>query len=159
MPDADFYSRHLRADPRISNPAMVGWLLLALSGCASIAPQPTDPVAVAIPAAWSGAPVSATADPTALMQWWSRFNDPLLSGLVGQALQANLNIKSAEAALQQARALRDVTAAALWPTVDGSGLAQRSRADSHSANWFKVGLDASWELDFFGVNRSALAAS
>ena len=29
----------------------------------------------------------------------------------------------------------------------------------NSANRFKVGLDASWELDFFGVNRSALAAS
>ena len=100
MPDADLHPRHLRADPRISNPAVVGWLLLALSGCASIAPQPTDPVAVEIPAAWSAAPVSATTEPTVLAQWWARFNDPLLSRLVDQALQANLSIKSAEAALR-----------------------------------------------------------
>ncbi len=165
MPDADLHPRHLRADPReglasrFNTSTVMGGLLLALSGCASIAPQPTNPVAVEIPAAWSGAPVSATAAPTALAQWWGRFNDPLLSRLVGQALQANLSIKTAEAALREARALRDVTAAALWPTVDGSGLAQRSRADGYSANRFKVGLDASWELDFFGVNRSALAAS
>ncbi|RUQ29829.1 MAG: efflux transporter outer membrane subunit [Candidatus Competibacteraceae bacterium] len=165
MPDADLHPRHLRADPReglasrFNTSTVIGGLLLALSGCASIAPQPTNPVAVEIPAAWSAASVSATTPPTVLVQWWSRFNDPLLSRLVGQALQANLSIKTAEAALREARALRDVTAAALWPTVDGSGLAQRSRADGYSANRFKVGLDASWELDFFGVNRSALAAS
>ena len=58
----------------------------------------------------------------------------LLSDLVAQALRANTSVNSAQAALQQARALRDVTAAALLPTVDSSASAQRSRADGHSAN-------------------------
>lgn len=145
--------------PRINHPTVVVGLLLVLCGCAAIAPPQTAPVAVEIPAAWSAADVSTAANPSSLAQWWSRFNDPLLSDLVAQALRANTSVNSAKAALQQARALRDVTAAALLPTVDGSSSAQRSRADGNSANRFKVGLDAGWELDIFGVNRSALAAS
>lgn len=144
---------------RISHPTGVAGLLLILCSCAAIAPQPTAPVAIEIPAAWSAANISAMTGNPSLAQWWSRFNDPLLSDLVAQALRANTSVNSAQAALQQARALRDVTAAALLPTVDSSASAQRSRADGHSANRFKVGLDASWELDIFGANRSALAAS
>ena len=101
----------------MSNPTLVGCLMLALYGCASIAPQHTAPIAVDVPAAWSIADVSATTGIPSLAQWWSRFNDPLLGSLVAQALQANTSVKSAEAALQQARALRDVSAAALLPTV------------------------------------------
>ncbi|MCC8999804.1 MAG: efflux transporter outer membrane subunit [Candidatus Contendobacter sp.] len=158
--DDNFYvDRRKDIAHRMSNPTLVGCLMLALYGCASIAPQPTALVAVDIPTAWSNAGVSTTAAPSSLAQWWSRFNDPLLSNLVAQALQANTSVKIAQAALQEARALRDVSAAALWPTVDGSASAQRSRADGNSANRFRVGLDAGWELDIFGVNRSALAAS
>jgi len=69
-------------------------------------------------------------------------------------------VKSAHAALRQARALRDVSAAALWPAIDSSASAQHSKSGSNSAaNNFTVGLDASWELDIFGANRSALNAS
>lgn len=151
---------HDHALHRVSHPTVVvAGLLLVLCGCAAIAPQPTAPVAIEIPAAWSAANISAMTGNPSLAQWWSRFNDPLLSDLVAQALRANTSVKNAQAALQQARALRDVTASALLPTVDGSASAQRSRADGNSANRFKVGLDAGWELDFFGANRSALAAS
>ncbi len=69
-------------------------------------------------------------------------------------------MKGAEASLRQARALRDVAAAALWPNVGSSASAQRGVAGGHSTgNAFRAGLDASWELDIFGANRSALAAS
>ncbi len=60
----------------------------------------------------------------------------------------------------QARALRDVTAAALWPRLDSLALAQRSKSGGNPAvNNFRAGFDASWELDIFGANRSALDAS
>jgi len=112
-----------------------------------------------VPANWSVADVSAQNGTASLVQWWQRFDDPLLAQLIDQAMQANTSVTSAEAAVRQARALRDVSAAALLPSVSGSTTVQRSRAGRVNANSFRAGLDASWELDIFGENRSALEAS
>jgi multidrug efflux system outer membrane protein len=113
-----------------------------------------------VPAAWSTTAASAPAGTTSLAQWWSRFDDPLLTDLVSRALQANTSVTGAQAALRQARATRDVAAAGLLPTLDGSASAQRSRTGNGAAgNTFRAGLDASWEPDVFGANRSALDAS
>ncbi|MGZ5104611.1 MAG: efflux transporter outer membrane subunit, partial [Usitatibacter sp.] len=140
-------------------PYVVGCLMLALHGCASLAPQDAAPAAVDVPAAWSTADVSV-AYATSLAQWWLHFDDPLLGSLVTQALRANTSVKTAQAALRQARALRDVSAAALWPAVGSSASAQHSTSGrDKTANSFNAGLDASWELDIFGANRSALNAS
>lgn len=138
----------------------MGFLLLGLYGCTSVAPQHTAPRPFDVPVAWSIANVFTTTGTSSLAQWWSRFNDPLLTSLVAKALQFNTSVKSAQAALQQARALRDVSAAALWPAVGASASVGRSKAGHNTAvNAFATGLDASWELDIFGVNRSALNAS
>jgi NodT family efflux transporter outer membrane factor (OMF) lipoprotein len=92
--------------------------------------------------------------------WWRDFNDPLLSKLITQALQANTSIRSAQAALQQARALRDVKVANSRPNLSLSGSAQRSQTENFDAtNNFRVGLDASWEADVFGAVRSGVNAS
>ena len=92
--------------------------------------------------------------------WWSHFNDPLLSQLIGLALKSNTSIRTSQAALQQSRALSDVNHSALWPGVSVSGTAQRSANDVVSVNnSFKAGLDAHWELDVFGANQSTLNAS
>lgn len=124
----------------------------------------TPPLAFEVPPAWAGAAAqSASASATddrALADWWLRFDDPMLGELVAQALNANTSVKNAEAALRQARALRDVSAAALGPTVGGSASGQRGASGGNvTGNTFRAGLDASWELDIFGANRSALAAS
>ena len=92
--------------------------------------------------------------------WWSHFNDALLSQLIGLALKSNTSIRTAQAALQQSRALSDVNHSALWPGVSVSGTGQRSANDVVSVNnSFKAGLDAHWELDVFGANQSSLNAS
>ena len=92
--------------------------------------------------------------------WWQRFNDPQLTALVAQTLQANTDIRSAQAALQQARALRDVSAAGLGPDIGVSASAQRSKsASTGTGNSFQAGFDASWEPDVFGRNRSAVNAT
>lgn len=92
--------------------------------------------------------------------WWEDFNDPLLNQLVNQALQANTSIRTAQGALQQARALRDVSQANAGPSVSLSGSAQRSKTESTEAtNSFSAGLDAQWEADIFGANRSNINAS
>lgn len=139
---------------------LVGGLFLLLSGCTAFKPHRLEPVAIEVPTAWSSISTVATNSTTSLAAWWLRFDDPLLADLVQQSLQANTSVNSAKAALLEARALRDVAAATLWPTLGSSASAQRSKSGSAAAsNRFTAGLDASWELDFFGANRSALAAS
>ncbi len=135
--------------------------LLALAGCASTMPIPPGTSAVAVPPAWSIALTSPDrAGPDNLAQWWQRFNDPLLSTLVTQALQANTSVRNAQAALQQARALRDVRTANLLPSLSASGSAQRGKSgEANTRNSFRTGLDASWEPDIFGRNRSNLNAT
>jgi multidrug efflux system outer membrane protein len=151
---------HAAATRGIRLTTVVGCLMLALNGCASVAPQRAAPIAVDVPADWSVANVSATTGASTLAQWWLRFDDPLLASLVAQALQANTSVKSAQAALRQARALRDVAAAGLLPTVGSSASAQRGITGGNvTGNTFRAGLDANWELDIFGVNQSALDAS
>jgi NodT family efflux transporter outer membrane factor (OMF) lipoprotein len=122
-----------------------------------------------MPAAWTDAaqqPGSAfTTGPAAdLVRWWERFGDPVLTSLVEQSLQANPGLAAAEANLRQARALRGVAAGGLWPALNASASAQRVggaayATETSSNNLFVAGLDAVWELDFFGgVRRNVEAA-
>jgi outer membrane protein, multidrug efflux system len=90
-------------------------LALLLSGCASLrSPEPAA-ADTALPTTWTAAPASATASPADLARWWTRFEDPTLTTLVEQALLSNTSVQSAQAALAQARAQRDVQAAQLGP--------------------------------------------
>ena len=121
-------------------------------------PNTLNPSALEVPAKWSTSEANANA--TSLKAWWLKFNDPILVSLVEQSLQANTNVNSAKAALSEARALRDVAGAALMPSLDGSASARRSKTGHNgSVNNFNVGLDAAWELDVFGANKSGVAAS
>jgi NodT family efflux transporter outer membrane factor (OMF) lipoprotein len=122
-----------------------------------------------MPADWTDAaqqPGSAvTPGPAAdLGRWWERFGDPALTSLVDQALQANPGLAAAEANLRQARALRGVAAGGLWPAVNATASAQRVggpayASQSGSGNLFMAGLDAVWELDFFGGVRRGVEAA
>ncbi len=136
-----------------------GFVIALLCGCSSPAVNTAASLPFEVPPAWSDN-AGSTTGAAALASWWSRFDDPLLSQLVNQALQANTRIGSAQAALRQARALRDVAAAGLQPMLGSSASAQRARSGNNgTGNSFNAGLDASWELDVFGVNRSALTSN
>lgn len=118
---------------------------LVLGGCASLNPDET---------------LDSTSAELTQAGWWKDFSDPLLTELIARAMQANPNILSAQAALQQARALRDVKLAANRPNLTVSGAVQRNTADGAETSVnFRGGLDASWELDIFGANKSAVANS
>ncbi len=144
-----------------TRPALLA-LAALLSGCAAFRPSTDALPPMPVPTEWStSAPYApATANAAPLASWWPGFQDEQLTALVTQALQANTDIRTAQAALQQARALRDVSAAGLGPRVNTSASAQRSKSgDIQTGNLFQAGLDASWEPDVFGGNRSALNAS
>lgn len=136
--------------------------LVLLTGCAATAPPGTSVPDLAVPTAWASAPVSTGAPgaaATPLTAWWQRWGDAQLTALVTQALQAHTSVRSAQVALQQARATADVQGAALLPGVDASGSVQRSRAGGSTGNSFQLGLDASWEPDVFGRLGAGVSAS
>ena len=117
-----------------------------------------DVSTVPVPVAWSNG--GATASATSLADWWQRFDDPQLTALVTQALQANNDVRTAQAALRQSRAQRDVAAAGLLPSVNAAAAAQRSKAgDKDPVNSYQAGFDASWEPDIFGGVASGVAAA
>ena len=141
---------------------------LGLAGCAAVGPDYAPP-APEVPASWNRLDVAdkpvahatATGD---LSQWWRGLNDPLLSELIDEALQASPDLRSAQARLREARARRTVAAAERFPSVTASGTARRSQSSEETGsgdtrNFFSAGFDASWELDVFGgVRRSVEAA-
>nr|WP_316641050.1 efflux transporter outer membrane subunit [uncultured Roseateles sp.] len=136
-----------------------GLLLSSLAACSSLPTGAPAGSGVPPPAAWAGSAAAVSATP--LAQWWLRFNDPLLAALIDEALNANRSVKSAVAALRQARALGDVQTADLAPTLGLSGSAQRnySGASRSSSNGFRAGLDAGWEPDLFGGQRAGVSAA
>ena len=119
----------------------------ALLGACATPPAAPGPgtTGVTVPASWSTGATTHAPPSTAgsLAEWWQRFNDPALGALVSQALQANTGVRSAQAALQQARAQRDVQQANSGPSLSASGSAQRSRSGTADASSrFQAGFDA-----------------
>lgn len=142
----------------------VVWLTLActLGGCALPHRPGPMPLGFEVPGAWSGNGLH-TQPAAELARWWLRFDDPLLTALVDQALAANTRVAAAQATVRQAQALRDVAAAALSPTLGVAASAQRSEAGNGSTatggNTYATGLNAAWLPDLSGGLRLALAAT
>jgi NodT family efflux transporter outer membrane factor (OMF) lipoprotein len=97
-----------------------------------------------------------------LSAWWGVFGDPVLNDLVRTAYAQNVNLRVAGTRVLAARAQRGIAVGELFPQVQqANGTAQRigtSRNDAnkflhpHFNNW-AVGLNASWEIDFWGKVR------
>jgi NodT family efflux transporter outer membrane factor (OMF) lipoprotein len=124
---------------------------------------------------------NATTD-AAMTNWWASFHDATLSSLIERAVKANLDLEIASSRLLEVRAARRVARADLFPQVGSSdsisrmrgglttgifsvnqGPSARSEAPNLLApfetNVFRLGFDASWEMDFFGRRRRSLEAA
>jgi len=153
--------------PRL-NRSLVALACLGLAGCAAVGPDYTLP-ATEIPASWKGADATdnqLASDQAAgdLGQWWQRLDDPILSGLVEEALLASLDLRSAQARLREARARSVIAGSARYPVVGAGGRASTSRSSEETGSgdtrdFFSVGFDASWELDVFGGVRRGVEAA
>lgn len=150
--------------------ARVGLSVLALvflAACAPVGPDYVNPKPEA-PQAWNSgmekglSPQRAT--PGQLARWWDLLKDPEMSELIAQAVKSNLDLKQAKARVRQARALRGISRAGLFPTVEaGAQFEAKDHSENTSRNpsdrLYQAGLDAGWELDVFGgVRRSVEAA-
>ena len=90
-------------------------------------------------------------------RWWKPFNDPMMEQLADQLLAQNIDIKIAQARVDEARGQVRVARSGWFPDIFGSGLANRGDdqlGQSKASSIVKGGLDASWEIDVFGRTRS-----
>lgn len=137
--------------------------LFTLVACAPVGPDFHSPQ-VQAPANWHSGQAAdgltvKSLDPARLANWWSVFNDPVLSDLIDRAAAGNLDLKLAKARLHEARARLGAVRAGEFPTLTSTGSATHSHSNSQEQNLFAIGFDAGWELDLFGgVRRSTEAA-
>ncbi len=92
--------------------------------------------------------------------WISAFNDPVLAGLVEEALANNPDLRSAAAQIDGARALARQVASQLSPTVDGAVSVLRSGfvdGPVPTTSLFDAGVQAGWEADLWGRVRADAA--
>ena len=114
-----------------------------------------------------------TSSGTSLAEWWRDFHDPELDSLVARALDANLDLRLAQARVREARAERGLAGAALAPSMNVSGSTAREKQSANqpllggllppgtplTSDVYQAGFDASWELDLFGGNRRGAEAA
>jgi len=136
---------------------------LLISGCAAVGPDYVreEP---ASPENWhtqlQGGLITGQMDPVHLARWWTVLEDSQLAALEEQAIKGNLDLKVAQARIREARALRGISRAQFFPTLESDLAATKSRSSASSGTGterelYSVGFDASWELDVFGgVKRS-----
>lgn len=138
-------------------------VLASLAGC-TLPGKRADPpsaAAVAPPPAWrtslpTGAPVRAG--------WWQAFGDPVLTRLVEQALADNVDVQTAAARVEEARATEALSRAQLLPQVGGTAAETQGQALSpFGVPSRTVGaqptITASYDLDLFGRLRLASRAA
>ena len=145
-------------------------LAALLLGACTVGPDYAEPQ-LAVPANYLESSASETAS---LDRWWQGFGDAQLTSLVDRALTTNLDIEMATARIREARALEQVAGAGAYPQVAAEASVTRQRISENAfpvpptpgtgggggglvlgeefTTW-RVGFDASWELDLFGRNR------
>jgi len=153
-----------------------GAALSALAGLtvASCAVGPNY-VAPATPVAANGPFVSSTASAmspgTPPPQWWTLYQDPVLDGLVQQALTENRDLKVAAANLAYAQALVGEARTGLFPSTDlsvGDAYGKSATADllasltgqKATPTWTDTaGFTAAYQVDLFGRVRRTIQAA
>ena len=140
--------------------------VIGLSGCASlnslskIKPEPTSVMAqevTPIAPKWD----EAAPEDLPTTDWVGSFSDGTLSQLVGEALEANTNIRSAAARVEVAQQQAKIARADKLPIVNATGSYSRTETSIPFQNPTNIsaGLAASWEADLWGRIRDGANAS
>jgi multidrug efflux system outer membrane protein len=103
----------------------------------------------------------AEARDTANTAWWTQLGDPVLDGLIDEALAHNLDVRVAAANVEQAAAVLTQARSALYPQAGygASTSGARENEKTGSVYSYQALAGASWELDLWGrVRRMTEAA-
>ncbi len=142
-------------------------LMSGLGGCVSLDAEVARE-AIEEPANWAA--LSAERDAgTVTTNWVDDLGDPVVTGLIAEALAENNDLSAAAARVRAARAQAGITRAGLLPSVGGSFSANRFRSPSSNqptigpdgnlviggsgatyTNSGQLGLSLRWELDLWG---------
>ncbi|MGH8140813.1 MAG: efflux transporter outer membrane subunit [Steroidobacteraceae bacterium] len=97
--------------------------------------------------------------------WWTQFGDPQLDQLITEGLAGSPTLRVAAARTRAALAQADVAESTRYPQINAEADATRERFPEHAlipppfaGNWdtlSQLQSTLSWELDFWGKNRSA----
>ena len=134
-------------------------LLLTLSGC-KLGPNYKRP-ALDVPGHYRGAPnldqQQLTGPSFAEMKWPSVYQDPVLQGLIKEALTNNYNVRIAAANIEEASANLAITRANQFPTLSGSYSTTNERSGQlrGAPTLDTLGLSLSYIVDFWGQYRRA----
>jgi len=151
-----------------------------LAGC-TVGPNYQRP-GTPVPPAFAEAAQAAALSDSDLASWWQGFGDPELDKLVNRAIAQNLDVETAAARIREARAREVVAGAAALPQVAAQASASRQRISENAIpvppgagsgggnsgsfglpgsefSTFRVGFDASWEIDLFGKTRRSVEAA
>jgi NodT family efflux transporter outer membrane factor (OMF) lipoprotein len=145
-------------------------LLLGLTACTTVGPDHSTPDSV-IEAHWL-----ATDDPSfqagkaVNSDWWTQFKDPVLDKLVQMAYEENLSLQAAGLRIMQARAQLGIAIGSQYPQLqEAAGAVTRESLSENAPNFSSaadtnywtanVGLNASWELDFWGRYRRGVESA
>jgi multidrug efflux system outer membrane protein len=107
------------------------------------------------------------------LAWWNQFDDPVLTGLIEEALRNNQNLKVAAANIKAALGLMIETRAPLFPQAGYEGDYQRNRFSNSSLSsslplpfsftnpmtTWEAMLTGSWQLDLWGRTRRLTEAA
>ena len=143
--------------------ALIASLCLLLGAC-SLAPKYERPE-MDMPAQWRKVDLGTVPLHT---DWWKRFNDPVLTALIEQALEKNQDLAKSLADIDSAAAQMGVATANLAPMISGGGAAGAEGASEATANTgsfaakgmsrsylnYQLQASASWELDLWGKLRN-----
>ncbi len=150
--------------------------LLSLASCASAPAIQKSGIEESVPSQWSTGTSAVSAD-SALVGWWSQFQDPALDSLVVGALKHNFNLKAAAVRVTAAKAQARVAGAPLYPQVNLNFNNSKRRQNfigfpipgraggggvlSTTATTYGLSGDLSWELDLWrriGAGKAAALA-
>src|SRR5262249_10226227 len=95
-----------------------------------------------------------------LASWWRAMDDPLLDQLMQNAYQQNLTLREAGFRVLEARAQYGIAVGQLFPqTQDLTGSYRRSGRGLLFTNTWSTAFNLTWELDFWGRFRRAVASA
>jgi multidrug efflux system outer membrane protein len=104
---------------------------------------------------------SADAKPAPDIGWRDFFADARLQAIVALALKNNRDLRVSMLNVQAARSQYQITRAGLFPTLDAVASQSKQRTPKDLSffnqtitNSYSVGVNASWEIDFFGRIQS-----
>ncbi|MFT4068134.1 efflux transporter outer membrane subunit [Paraburkholderia sp.] len=167
------FARTLSSLPRL--PALLPLLplALALNGCLNVGPDYTLPKQALVNAPLANGPIEG-ADPalTSTLNtptiWWKLYDDPVLNGLVDEALKSNTDLRVAAANLARSRAALGVAQAQGGFSGKASVAIERAQESAEQyllseklpvANEGDMGISISYEFDLFGKLRRGVEAA